>query len=266
MIYSMLVAVQNSMLTGVVVVNNQGELVYVNRAFCGLTGQSEEELLRQKHPASLWTKEDLPEIQKAVDAVTSGNSNGVCLELRLCGKRGERFDAWAQFSRVDLGKKGGIGWVACLQDISPRKQKERDLEWRKGLLEAMLECSPDGVLVVDGSGRMQFFNKRFVEMWGISQEIVATRSDDLALEAVLGKLVNPQSFLERVTYLYDHPLEDSRDEIQLKDGRVFGRFSTPVRDDEGRYLGRMWFFHDLTGSRWAETIRDAKLKAQRAVV
>lgn len=253
------------MLTGVVVVNNQGELVYANRAFCGLTGQAEEDLLGQKHPAPHWAREDLPQIQQAVDEVISGRSSGVCLELRLTGKRGERFDAWVQFSRVDLGEKGGIGWVACFQDISPRKQKERELEWRKGLLEAMLECSPDGVLVVDGSGRMQFFNKRFVEMWGISDQIAASRSDDLALEAVLGKLVNPQSFLERVTYLYDHPSEDSRDEFQLKDGRVFGRFSTPVRSENGSYLGRMWFFHDLTRSRWAETFREAKLMVPRAV-
>lgn len=262
----MLAAVQDSMLTGVAVVNDRGEQVFVNRAFCAMVGRSESDLLGAKHPFSYWAKDDLPEIRKAVDAVLAGSVPGATLEVRLLRERGEGMDAWVQISRVDLGKKGGVGWTACVQDISPKKQKERDLEWRKGLLEAMLECSPDGILVVDGAGHMQYFNQRFIEMWGVSAEVVASRSDDLAIEAVLGKLVNPQSFLERVTYLYDHPFEDSRDEFPLKDGRVFGRFSTPVRSSSGAYLGRMWFFHDLTGSRLAETFRESKLMAPGSVV
>ena len=41
---------------------------------------------------------------------------------------------------------------------------------------------------------------------------------------------NPASFLARVEYLYSHPDETSRDEIELTDGTILDRYSAPVVD------------------------------------
>jgi hypothetical protein len=53
---------------------------------------------------------------------------------------------------------------------------------------------------------------------------------------------NPQQFRERAAYLYAHPDEVGRDEIELADGRVFDRYSAPVRDQAGKHYGRIWVF------------------------
>ncbi len=129
---------------------------------------------------------------------------------------------------------------------------ELDARLQRALLEAQTEAFIDGVLVVSADGRMILTNRRFAEMWEIPDEVIESGSDEAALASVRDKLVDPQEFLDRVSYLYEHPHERSRDEIALKDGRFFERYSAPVRGDDGTYQGRVWFFRDITAERRRE--------------
>src|SRR5204862_4847161 len=114
-------------------------------------------------------------------------------------------------------------------------------------------------------GRMISFNRRFVEMWEIPAEAVESRSDERALQSVLDKLLDPQNFLARVRHLYEHPGEESRDEIVLKDGRTFDRYSAPVRGMDGLHHGRVWYFRDVTGrKRTEEALRRAAEETRKA--
>lgn len=134
--------------------------------------------------------------------------------------------------------------------LSERAEAEQ-LAFQKALLESQSEASIDGILVVSPRGEMIYFNRRFIDVWGIPEEVLESRSDRMAREAVLDQLVDPDSFLERVAYLYDHPKESSCDELHLKDGRIIERNSAPVRDGDGVYYGRVWFFRDISEQRRA---------------
>jgi signal transduction histidine kinase len=82
---------------------------------------------------------------------------------------------------------------------------------------------------------------------------------------VLDKIADPRGFMARIHYLYDHPDEVSRDEIPLRDGRTFDRYSGPVRGADGTLYGRVWFFRDITGRKRAEEeLRRAVEDARRA--
>ncbi|UPT73391.1 MAG: PAS domain-containing sensor histidine kinase [Elusimicrobiota bacterium] len=137
-----------------------------------------------------------------------------------------------------------------------------ELRFKSSLLDALNEASINGVLVVDAGGRILSVNKRFIEMWGLAPEALASGCDETALEAVLGKIVDAKGFLERVRHLYGHPDETSSDEILLRDGRVFWRWSAPVLGKDGRRYGRVWHFRDNTELVRAETMR-AELKQKR---
>lgn len=148
-----------------------------------------------------------------------------------------------------------------------RRQAEERLLFQKALLESQSESTRDGILVVSPEGRMISFNRRFVEMWGIPQEVVESRSDQAALRSVLDQVVDPESFLSRVSYLYEHPEESSSDELLLRDGRVVDRWSTPLRGEDGAYYGRAWYFQDITEHRRAQEVlqrsgRRAEILAQ----
>jgi PAS domain S-box-containing protein len=136
-----------------------------------------------------------------------------------------------------------------VEDITRRKQAEEELAFRNAILSTQQEASLDGILVVDEQGRIISFNRRFVEMWEIPGKVIESRSDQQALQSVLDKLRDPKQFLQRINYLYEHRNEKSEEEIELKDGRTFDRYSAPMYGTEGKYYGRIWFFRDVTGRR-----------------
>ena len=134
-------------------------------------------------------------------------------------------------------------------------------DFDKALLEAQSEASLDGILVASAEGRMLSFNSRFAEMWGIPPDLLDRKDTEGARRHVIAQLLDPGDFRERVEHVYDNPTESSQDELRLKDGRIFERYSRPIlRPDTGTF-GRVWFFRDATKARRAS----ARLHAQYEV-
>jgi len=130
------------------------------------------------------------------------------------------------------------------------------LEETVAILAAEHEMSPDGILVVNSEGEMISFNRRFVDMWSVPADVAASKSDERALASVLDKLTDPEGFVAGVKAIYADKQVCIRDEIALKDGRVFERHSSPLSSPAGRYLGRAFFFRDISARKRAEaTIR-----------
>ena len=81
--------------------------------------------------------------------------------------------------------------------------------------------------------------------------MIESRDDEPVLGHVKTKLKNPDEFLERIKYLYEHKEEKSREEIELLDGRIIDRFSSPMYEENGRYFGRIRSGRRRTGRRAA---------------
>jgi len=123
--------------------------------------------------------------------------------------------------------------------------RSMNLESSISQLNATLEATADGILVVDRKGRIINFNQKFINLWEIPAEIIREGDDNKTIEFVLTKLVNPEEFVEKIEYLYKNPTEESRDEIVFKDGRIFERYSMPQMLGE-EIIGRVWSFSDVT--------------------
>ena len=151
----------------------------------------------------------------------------------------------------------------ALKALKLRQQAEAELALKNIILSTQQETSLDGILVIDENGKMVSSNQRFLDMWGISEEVTGSMNDVFSLQSVLEKLPDPEQFTERVKYLYDHQNEKSREEIILKDARVFDRYSSPMSGPDGQYLGRVWYFRDISDKKQAEkekTIIEAQLR------
>jgi diguanylate cyclase (GGDEF)-like protein/PAS domain S-box-containing protein len=138
-----------------------------------------------------------------------------------------------------------------LVDITDRKAEEARLEHWFSLLRATLESTADGIVVVDGKGKIVSFNQKFAEMWKIPGDILVAGDDRRALEFVRDQLKDPDAFLARVQELYADPEATGSDIIAFTDGRVFERYSQPQRVG-GRSVGRVWSFRDVTARERAE--------------
>ena len=137
-------------------------------------------------------------------------------------------------------------------EIDERLRVEEALEFSNVILATQQETSLDGILVVDKAGRMISFNQRFLEMWNIPPEVAESRSIEEALLAVQDNVVDQEHFVERLRFLDEHKHEKAFDEILLKDGRIFDRYSAPMLGTDGKYLGRVRYFRDVTERKKAQ--------------
>lgn len=141
---------------------------------------------------------------------------------------------------------------ALRQEVDEHRDTAHHLRFQKALMDCQIETSLDGIAVVSSDRRFLVFNARFVDMWRFPPQVVEARSSEAALDFARELVVDPANFSEKIEYLYEHRGEHSRDEVALKDGRVFDRYSAPVTDDEGAYLGRVWYYRDVTEQKLAE--------------
>jgi diguanylate cyclase (GGDEF)-like protein/PAS domain S-box-containing protein len=147
---------------------------------------------------------------------------------------------------------GRLARHVVVTDVTARKQAEAERERSLSLVRATLESTTDGILVVDVGGRVTGWNRQFVEMWRIPEELVSGRSDDATLTAyVRRQLREPDAFGAKIDELYAAPDAESFDTIEFVDGRVFERYSRPQRVG-AEVVGRVWSFRDVTARRRLE--------------
>jgi len=141
--------------------------------------------------------------------------------------------------------------LVTLYDITERKQAEEQMRGSISLLSATLESAHNAILVVDLNNTWVLHNQQFIELWQITDEIIAARDDATALSYVLNQLQDPEAFLDKVRELYATPDASSFDIVKFRDGKIVERYSIPQRIDDVT-VGRVWSFHDVTEQRQLE--------------
>lgn len=226
---------------------NQSALKMLGYRLEECTGRNMHDLIHHTHPdGSPYNVNDCP-IFRAKQAV-----EGVRVDNEVLWKKdGTSFPAeYSSCPIVDNGKIRGA--VVTFFDITQRKQAEEALREKTALLEAQTNATVDGILVVDENQRRVLINRRIVELFNVPRHILDDENDTALLEHVVNLTKYPEKFLAKVTYLYNHPAETSRDEIELKSGVILDRYSAPVLGKDGKSYGRIWTFRDITKRKRAE--------------
>jgi PAS domain S-box-containing protein len=119
------------------------------------------------------------------------------------------------------------------------------------LQQAVFDATADGILAVDHTGRITTANRKFAELWGIPESVIAARNDAAAIDSVLEQVTDPVGFTAKIRALYEQPHAESFDLLHLKDGRVLERHSSPQWLDND-IIGRVWVFRDVTAQKQIE--------------
>lgn len=226
-------------------------MIYVSDGVEQITGYGAQSFLSgQRSFAQLIDSGDDLHNRECVDrAIRDGTS--FSLEYRI--RHADGNIRWIyETGQAQLGPDGELLWLdGVMFDITERRQATEQLHFQEVLLRSQTECSIDGILAVRLDGQIILSNRRFQEIWGVADDLIAAGDDNAVLASVRDKLAEPDGFFTRVRELMSEPNLPSRDEILLKDGRILDRYSSPLAGEDGIIHGRVWYFRDVTNERRA---------------
>jgi diguanylate cyclase (GGDEF)-like protein/PAS domain S-box-containing protein len=236
----------------IVITDSKGTILWVNESFTVMTGYGKQEILA-KNTRVLKSGEQPQSLYRSLwSTIASGkNWSGELVNRR---KDGTTYAEEMTITPVTHESYGTAHtyFIAIKRDVTERRRSDEALLLKNALLEAQTETTIDGILVVDECDRIILANKRFGSNFGIPNEMLA-KGDDLPVRKyVMCQVEDPDAFVAKMSYLNEHRDEKSRDELKLKDGKVFDRYSAPLVDSNGRYRGRIWYFRDITDRKVAD--------------
>ncbi len=145
-----------------------------------------------------------------------------------------------------------LAWAASLVAVAVGRARQQESEARSfSLLEATLDSTADGLLVVDQAHRIVQHNQKFAELWRLPPEGLVDLELATLSQWVLPQFTDPDRFLTRLDEIHAAVEESSWDIVEFHDGRVHERYSQPQRL-EGLAVGRVWSFRDVTDYRRLE--------------
>ncbi len=179
----------NSFKYGVTILDGNGIHIYVNPAFCKMTGYKESELLGSGPPYLYWSEENQNRIQPDLASDFQGCVNDI--ELILKRKDKKCLPVIAASSVISDANNGTIYYMTTISaintktDISEQKRAEEALRQSEHRYRSLVENSFFGLFIVDiHSGQFLFLNKRLCDFFGYTVEE--------GLNLSLWDLINPE--------------------------------------------------------------------------
>ncbi len=157
----------DSSAVGVAVLTLDACFLQINKAFCSITGYSDEEL-RGANCAQLSHPDDRPEMQRLLDQLVSGEIPTFVLEKRYYTKSGRTI--WVQNSVSAMRDTQGQPelLIALCEDVTGRREAEKALRESEERFRAIVETTPECVKVVAADGTLLHMNSSGLTMIGAS--------------------------------------------------------------------------------------------------
>jgi len=117
-------AMEDSLTVGMRARDLKGKVIYVNPAFCKMTGFASEELVDQVPPMPYWVPEQIDETFAIHQSVMAGKAPLDGFEITFRRKNGEHFHALVYEAKLIDGNGQHTGWMASVLDVTERKRAE----------------------------------------------------------------------------------------------------------------------------------------------
>lgn len=158
-------AMENSMLTGMRVIDNEGRITYVNPAFCAMTGFTEAELLGRMPPYPYWPLDRMEENNRLFQQELQGRSPAGGVEVRIMRKDGSQFDARMYVSPLIDARGRQTGWMSSVTNITEAKRVRDQLSAAHERFTTVLEGLDAAVSVVSVHRGELLFANRSYRLW-----------------------------------------------------------------------------------------------------
>lgn len=234
-------AIFESNSSAIAIIDWDTTFIMVNKAFCRMSGYSQNEIIEMN-----WTQllppEDLKRM-KEYNLQRKLNPKSVPdnYEFNFYTKNGEIRIAQIFINTIQITQK----IVASFIDITERIKAEKEIENSLSILETTLDSTVDGILVINNSGKIVKYNKKFAELAYIPDGALSLNDNKKVIDFIIDNVKNPETFRKKIDQLLSNPDTVSFDIIEFKDGRIFERYSNPQLIN-GKVVGRVLDFRDVT--------------------
>jgi PAS domain S-box-containing protein len=158
-------AMEDSMLTGMRALDNEGRITYVNPAFCAMTGFSEAELVGRLPPFPYWPPDRVEENARLLTQEMQGRSPAGGIEVKVMRKDGGVFDARMYVSPLVDSRSHQTGWMTSMTNITEAKRIRDQLSASHERFTTVLEGLDAAVSVMSVQQRELLFANRSYRLW-----------------------------------------------------------------------------------------------------
>ena len=171
-------AMEDSMLTGMRVLDMHGRITYVNPAFCRMLGFAEHELLGAMPPFPYWPLERYAENYATLKNMLSGDTPPAGLEVRVRRRDGSDLDTRMYVSPLVDADGVQSGWMTSMTDITQARRARQELaEAQERFLTVLdeldaavsvcaIEAPGPGEAADTGPGPLLFANRYYRNLLG----------------------------------------------------------------------------------------------------
>ncbi len=162
-------AMENSMSTGMRVLDLEGRIAYVNPAFCRMIGWNEADLIGRLPPFPYWVPGRHESHQQTLDNVLTGKTPSSGLELEAQRRDGSRFNARMYVSPLRDPNGTQIGWMTSMTDITEPKRIREALTAAHERFMTVLEGLDDAISVTADTNEgleLLFANRTYRRFFG----------------------------------------------------------------------------------------------------
>jgi PAS domain S-box-containing protein len=156
-------AIENSIPSGIAVIDEKGRQVFVNHSFCKILGWEEDELIGKEPPYVYWPPEEIKNITNAFGQTLNNNVPSGGFDLVFRHKNGNNIPVniiISPFTQED----NQTFYLANVIDISERKKTEEELMKSKVLLMSSIESQKETIIFsTDQNYRYMYFNKAHLD-------------------------------------------------------------------------------------------------------
>ncbi|HTN49099.1 MAG TPA: ATP-binding protein, partial [Burkholderiaceae bacterium] len=165
-------AMEDSLATGLAVIDRLGVIRHVNAAFCQMTGWQMPDLVGHGAPYPYWPPGQFAEHQTSLSALLEGKAPASGYELQVLRRDGSLFDARLYGSPLLSDDGEQLGWMTALVDITEPKRISAELEAAHERFTTVLQSLDDAVSVVAArpdadDDELLFSNRGYRMLYGI---------------------------------------------------------------------------------------------------
>jgi PAS domain S-box-containing protein len=164
-------AIEDTLPSGIAVIDNNGKQIYVNQSFCNMVGMDEDELIGMRPPYAYWAQQDMDNIRKAMELTLNNNAPKDGFDLVFSHKSGKLIPVKVTITPF-IQEDGKAFWLANVMDITEQKMREEALKKSQMLLKSSIESLKDSIIFsIDRNYNYLLFNKAHKEAMKFAYDV-----------------------------------------------------------------------------------------------